>query len=136
MIGIYRRLTLALLTLLFSSRTIAEPMRLQDYLVLAGPPPDARIAYGPAQSQFVELFRRPGQTRIPGRQSIRLSTDITCASFHRSHDFVGSHHAVREKRIVDHRRLISVAPNGMTRSGSGIANNMYLEALFEQITQM
>lgn len=65
MIRIYRQLILALLTVLLSSRTIAEPMRLQDYLALAGPPPDARIAYGAAQSQFVELFRPTGAGPYP-----------------------------------------------------------------------
>ena len=65
MMRIYRRLLLALLTALLSSQTIAEPMRLQDYLALAGPPSDARIAYGPAQSQFVELFRPTGAGPYP-----------------------------------------------------------------------
>jgi acetyl esterase/lipase len=65
MIQIYRRLILALLTILLSSQTIAEPIRLQDYLAIAGPPPDSRIAYGPAQSQFVELFRPTGAGPYP-----------------------------------------------------------------------
>jgi acetyl esterase/lipase len=65
MMRIYHRLILALLTVLLSSQTIAEPMRLQDYLALAGPPPDARIAYGPAQSQFAELFQPAGAGPYP-----------------------------------------------------------------------
>jgi acetyl esterase/lipase len=65
MIRIYPRLILALLAVLVSPQTIAEPMRLQDYLALEGPPPDARIAYGPAQSQFVELFRPTGTGPYP-----------------------------------------------------------------------
>ena len=65
MMRIYRRLILALLTILLSSQTIAEPMLLQDYLALAGPPSDARIAYGAAQSQFVELFRPTGAGPYP-----------------------------------------------------------------------
>jgi hypothetical protein len=43
---------------------------------------------------------------------------------------------VRKKRVVDHRRLVPVAPNRMPWTGSGIANNKNLESLFEQITQM
>jgi acetyl esterase/lipase len=43
----------------------AAPMTLQDYLVLEGPQPDARIAYGAAPSQFVELFKPAGQGPFP-----------------------------------------------------------------------
>ena len=35
---------------------MTAPMTLQDYLALAGPAPDLRLAYGDAPSQFVELF--------------------------------------------------------------------------------
>ncbi|QCP14877.1 alpha/beta hydrolase [Pseudoduganella umbonata] len=40
-------------------------MTLQDYLALAGPAPDLRIAYGDAPSQFVELFLPPGEGPFP-----------------------------------------------------------------------
>src|SRR5450830_1825712 len=43
----------------------AAPMTLQDYLALTGPQPDARIAYGPAPSQFVELFKPAGAGPFP-----------------------------------------------------------------------
>jgi acetyl esterase/lipase len=39
---------------------VTKPMDLQDYLALKGPAPDKRIAYGPAPSQFVELFKPAG----------------------------------------------------------------------------
>lgn len=43
----------------------AAPMTLQDYLALKGPNPDQHIAYGPAPSQFVELFRPQGEGPFP-----------------------------------------------------------------------
>ncbi len=43
----------------------AAPMTLQDYQALDGPPPDRRIAYGSAPSQFVELFRPKGDGPFP-----------------------------------------------------------------------
>ena len=62
---IYRQRLLALILAVLSSATIAEPMRLQDYLALKGPPPDASIAYGQAPSQFVDLFRPAGAGPYP-----------------------------------------------------------------------
>ncbi|WBS03644.1 alpha/beta hydrolase [Pseudoduganella sp. SL102] len=44
---------------------MTSPMTLQDYLALAGPAPDTRIAYGPAPSQFVELFLPAGDGPFP-----------------------------------------------------------------------
>jgi acetyl esterase/lipase len=43
----------------------AAPMTLQDYLALQGPAPDRHIAYGPAPSQFVELFKPQGAGPFP-----------------------------------------------------------------------
>ena len=40
-------------------------MKLADYLALSGPAPSARIAYGPAASQYAELFLPPGQGPFP-----------------------------------------------------------------------
>jgi len=40
-------------------------MSLEDYMALSGPEPSARIAYGTAPSQFVELFRPGGQGPFP-----------------------------------------------------------------------
>jgi len=39
---------------------VTKPLTLDEYLALKGPAPDKRIAYGPAPSQFVELFRPAG----------------------------------------------------------------------------
>jgi len=39
---------------------MAEPMSLQDYLALDGRAPDRHVVYGPAPSQFVELFLPEG----------------------------------------------------------------------------
>jgi acetyl esterase/lipase len=44
---------------------VAAPMTLDDYLALSGPKPTARLAYGSAPSQFVELFRPAGAGPFP-----------------------------------------------------------------------
>jgi acetyl esterase/lipase len=44
---------------------MAEPRTLDQYLAQSGPPPTARIAYGPAPSQYVELFVPPGRGPFP-----------------------------------------------------------------------
>lgn len=43
----------------------AQSMTLQDYLALPGSPPDARVAYGPAPSQFADLFKPAGNGPYP-----------------------------------------------------------------------
>jgi len=43
----------------------AAPMVLADYMALTGPAPDAHIAYGPAPSQFAELFVPQGAGPFP-----------------------------------------------------------------------
>lgn len=40
-------------------------MKLADYLALSGPAPSTRIAYGPAASQYAELFLPQGQGPFP-----------------------------------------------------------------------
>ena len=44
---------------------VAAPMSLDDYLALNGPPPTAQIAYGPAPSQYAQLFRPAGTGPFP-----------------------------------------------------------------------
>lgn len=43
----------------------AAPMQLADYMALNGPAPSARIAYGPAPSQYAELFLPAGAGPFP-----------------------------------------------------------------------
>lgn len=43
----------------------AAPLKLADYMALRGPEPTARIAYGPAPSQYVELFQPDGPGPFP-----------------------------------------------------------------------
>lgn len=43
----------------------AAPMTLDDYLALRGPAPTAHLAYGPAASQYAELFRPAGAGPFP-----------------------------------------------------------------------
>ena len=43
----------------------AAPMKLADYLALSGPAPTARVAYGPAASQYAELFLPQGKGPFP-----------------------------------------------------------------------
>ena len=44
---------------------VAAPRTLQQYLAQSGPPPTARIDYGPAPSQYVELFVPAGKGPFP-----------------------------------------------------------------------
>jgi acetyl esterase/lipase len=53
------------LTLLFPALVSAAPMKLADYMALTGPAPTAHIAYGPAPSQYAELFLPPGSGPFP-----------------------------------------------------------------------
>ena len=57
-------LPIALLGAAFQVRA-AAPMKLADYLALNGPTPAARIAYGPAPSQYAELFLPQGKGPFP-----------------------------------------------------------------------
>jgi len=43
----------------------AAPMALADYMALGGPAPDAHVAYGPAPSQYAELFMPQGAGPFP-----------------------------------------------------------------------
>ena len=43
----------------------ATPMTLDDYLALTGPAPTAHLAYGPAPSQYAELFLPQGSGPFP-----------------------------------------------------------------------
>ncbi|MGF6275669.1 acetyl esterase/lipase [Massilia sp. UYP11] len=45
--------------------TNLPPMTLDDYLALTGPAPTARLAYGPAPSQYAELFVPQGSGPFP-----------------------------------------------------------------------
>ena len=53
------------LTFLFPALVSAAPMKLADYMALNGPAPTARIAYGPAPSQYAELFLPQGAGPFP-----------------------------------------------------------------------
>jgi acetyl esterase/lipase len=55
---------LALITL-FPALVSAAPMKLADYMALSGPAPTARVAYGPAPSQYAELFVPKGAGPFP-----------------------------------------------------------------------
>ncbi|MGJ9419867.1 alpha/beta hydrolase [Massilia sp. CMS3.1] len=56
---------LLLLAILFPALVSAAPMKLADYMALNGPAPAARIAYGAAPSQYVELFVPHGAGPFP-----------------------------------------------------------------------
>ena len=45
--------------------THPNPMKLDEYLALTGPAPTARLAYGPAPSQYAELFVPQGAGPFP-----------------------------------------------------------------------
>jgi acetyl esterase/lipase len=48
-----------------ASSAHAAPMKLDDYLALRGPAPTTKLAYGPAPSQYAELFVPPGVGPFP-----------------------------------------------------------------------
>jgi len=48
-----------------TSSAHAAPMKLDDYLALRGPAPTTRLAYGPAPSQYAELFVPAGAGPFP-----------------------------------------------------------------------
>jgi len=61
------RLSSLLPALLFGAllNATAAPMKLDAYLALSGPAPTARLAYGPAPSQYAELFVPQGAGPFP-----------------------------------------------------------------------
>lgn len=61
------RLSSLLPALLFGAilTASAAPMKLDDYLALRGPAPTAKLAYGPAPSQYAELFVPQGAGPFP-----------------------------------------------------------------------
>jgi acetyl esterase/lipase len=56
---------LLLLSTLFPAIVSAAPMKLADYMALSGPAPTSRVAYGPAPSQYAELFVPQGAGPFP-----------------------------------------------------------------------
>jgi len=56
---------LPLLCTTLALNAVAAPMKLADYLALHGPAPTATYAYGPAPSQYAELFVPTGRGPFP-----------------------------------------------------------------------
>ena len=54
-----------ILAALLPATVVAAPMKLDDYMALSGPAPAARVAYGPAPSQYAELFVPDGPGPFP-----------------------------------------------------------------------
>jgi acetyl esterase/lipase len=54
-----------LLSTLSPAIVSAAPMKLADYMALSGPAPTSRVAYGPAPSQYAELFVPQGAGPFP-----------------------------------------------------------------------
>ena len=54
-----------ILAALLPATVVAAPMKLDDYMALTGPAPAERVAYGPAPSQFAELFVPEGAGPFP-----------------------------------------------------------------------
>ena len=59
------KIRLLLLSTLLPALVSAAPMKLADYMALSGPAPLTRVAYGPAPSQYAELFVPPGAGPFP-----------------------------------------------------------------------
>ncbi len=60
-----RRLAALLLAAGMQPALAATPMKLDDYLALTGPAPTAHLPYGPAPSQYAELFLPQGAGPFP-----------------------------------------------------------------------
>lgn len=59
------KIRLLLLSTFFPALVSAAPMKLADYMALNGPAPTSRVAYGPAPSQYAELFLPQGAGPFP-----------------------------------------------------------------------
>jgi len=59
------KLPFLILAALLPGMGAAAPMQLADYMALTGPAPDAHVAYGPAPSQYAELFVPKGAGPFP-----------------------------------------------------------------------
>ena len=59
------KLPFLILAALLPGMGAAAPMALADYMALGGPVPDAHVAYGPAPSQYAELFVPQGAGPFP-----------------------------------------------------------------------
>jgi acetyl esterase/lipase len=59
------KIRLFLLATLIPALGSAAPMKLADYMALNGPAPTEHVAYGPAPSQYAELFLPPGAGPFP-----------------------------------------------------------------------
>jgi acetyl esterase/lipase len=59
------KLPFLILAALLPGMGAAAPMQLADYMALTGPAPDAHVAYGPAPSQYAELFVPQGAGPFP-----------------------------------------------------------------------
>ena len=59
------KIRLLFLATLFPAIVSAAPMKLADYMALNGPAPTTRVAYGPAASQYAELFVPSGAGPFP-----------------------------------------------------------------------
>lgn len=56
----------------------AAPMKLDDYLALSGPAPTATLPYGPAPSQYAELFLPTGPTAGAGPHPVAVLVHGGC----------------------------------------------------------
>jgi len=63
--NLYRLLPALLLAAGMQAACAATPMKLDAYLALTGPAPTAHLAYGPAPSQYAELFLPQGKGPFP-----------------------------------------------------------------------
>lgn len=63
--NLHRLLPALLLVAGMQAATAATPMKLDDYLALTGPAPTAHLPYGPAPSQYAELFLPQGSGPFP-----------------------------------------------------------------------
>ena len=65
-----------------------------------------------------------------------LSVRAASRGWHARDRFVGRPNGMSEKSVIDHRRLIAVAPLRVTRSSGRVLDHGDLETLFEKVAQM
>src|ERR1700737_1546069 len=84
-----------------------------------------------------ELFSRVDIAFTPRKMQTVLDGAVppSSRSLHAPDRFVGRPHGVGKKSIVDHRRLVTVAPDRMPGAGGRVLDDGYLETLFKQLPQ-
>ncbi|HBF51287.1 MAG TPA: hypothetical protein DDX04_14150 [Massilia sp.] len=105
------KLPFLILAALLPGMGAAAPMQLADYMALTGPAPDAHVAYGPAPSQYAELFVPKGAGPFP--VAVLVHGGCWTAKFGGITQLRNMAGALRERGIADERIAAMVCPIGL-----------------------